>query len=630
MAWSIDSVINDTTFNNLRLSYTREDVAFANACFNADPSFATQRSCDVREDHPGWDGGNSTTASARVNNSVQIDDTVSWYVPDMKGDHDFRIGGNYSYRTVTSTNSGGANGDFEFPTDADFNPDIDITYPDEFNQKLFGPSGNAAAPDGFVPGVKVLGLFVQDDWQVIPNLTLNLGVRYDWESIVSDSNNLAPRLGFSWDPTGDGRTVVRGGYGRFYERFQYGFWDNFVLDGPSVSQGFFEDIPDGGTDQQFFIDYANANGIRDLNTLRDSLTALLEAQQQGAEILNTNPTVDNQFRRSAYADTFTVGAEREVIDGLSIGADLVRTQNRDQLMSADLNPRGGASLVDGSGSTRPDMSVYQGEVNSRFQSITTYLNAGVANYTALQMQLRRRFGDSPIGRFGGTVAYTYANQGGNTQPAQVSGTRFQIQTDTGYNFDQVAGSNNGIDYGTIIGEEPNLNLDNPKSTDIPASWHRDNILSASWTWEIPGTTWAGRGGIMFSGIYQYMSGQHDELAADIGVTDTPFLDNSNRDLAPPGVYDCNITSDICQGPTTYNGRENGYTTDGITRIDLSFRYIIPVERFNITVLGDIFNATNAVSFGNSFGSDRPSSGSFLIPNSALQAREFQIGARVDF
>jgi len=552
------------------------------------------------------------------------------YVPDMKGDHDFRIGGNYSYRSVISTNSGGANGDFEFPTDADFNPDILITYPDEFNQRLFGPSGNEAAAGGFVPGAKVLGLFVQDDWQVVPNLTLNLGARYDWESIVSDSNNLAPRLGFSWDPTGDGRTVLRGGYGRFYERFQYGFWTGYVLDAPAITQGFFEDIPNGGTDQQFFIDFAQANGITDLNTLRDALTALLEAQQAGAEILNTSPTVDNQFRRSPYADTFTIGAEREVIDGLSIGADLVRTQNRDQLVNVDLNPRGGADPLTGSGSTRPDISIYQGEVQTRFNSITTRLNAGHSNYTALQIQARRRFGDSPIGRFGGTLAYTYADQAGNAEPAQLTGNRYQVRTETGYNFDQVAGSNNGVDFGTIIGEEPDVSLSSPRERDIPASWHRDNILSASWTWEIPGTSWTDRGGIMFSGIYQYMSGQKREFFADAGVTDQVFLGNSNRDLAPAGVYNCNLQSDICLAPAAFNGKENGYTTDAITRIDLSFRYIIPVERFNITVLGDIFNATNAVSFGNSFGANLPSSGSFLIANSALQPREFQIGARVDF
>jgi hypothetical protein len=80
------------------------------------------------------------------------------------------------------------------------------------------------------------GFFVQDDWKAMSNLTLNLGVRYDYESIpnapaalvqannpgstqsVSDKNNIAPRIGFSYDPFGIGKTVVRGGFGMYYGR----------------------------------------------------------------------------------------------------------------------------------------------------------------------------------------------------------------------------------------------------------------------------------------------------------------------------------------------------------------------------------------------------------------------------
>jgi len=617
---SIDSVFSDTTFNNFRLSFTQEDVAFANPCFNDNGGdFATQRSCDVFEDHPGWNGGTNTVAQDRVNNSVQFDDTLSMYVPDMYGDHDFRIGANYSYRTVKFNNNGSANGEFAFPGDADFDASDPTTYPEEFAFRAFGPQTTVGAP-----GNKVLGLFVQDDWQVAPNVTLNLGARYDRESITADSNNIAPRLGFSWDPTGDGRTVVRGGYGRFYERFQQGFWNNFISDAPNVTEGFFLFEPVTGVDQQFFIDFAAANGITTLNGLRDALIAQLEAQNSALQVLNTSPTVDNASRRSAYADTFTIGVEREVIEGLSLGADIVRTQNRQILVSTNLNPFGNARPEDGGGGSRPDITIYNGAVEPRFNSITTYINAGESNYTALQMSAKRRFGDSPIGRFGGTMAYTYADQAGNVEPAQVTGNRFQLRTETGYDFDTVGGSSNGVDFGTIIGEMPNLNLGAPQTQDIPANWHRDHIFSASWTWEIPGTTWTDRGGIMFSGIYQYQSGQYTEF---FGET---FLTNGNRDLVPAGTYDCGATSDICQGPKEFSGTENGAKTDGISRIDFSFRYIVPIERFNITVLADVFNVTNAVSFGNSLGSTRVTNGSFLIPNSALSAREFQIGARVDF
>jgi outer membrane receptor protein involved in Fe transport len=617
---SVDTVFSDTTFNNFRLSFTREDVAFANPCFNNNGGdFATQRACDVFEDHPGWNGGVNTVAQDRINNSVQLDDTLSMYVPEMYGDHDFRFGLNYSYRTVKFNNNGTANGSFEFPGDADFDPNVPSTYPDRLSFRAFGPQTTVGAP-----GNKVLGLFVQDDWQVVPNLTLNLGARYDKESVTSDSNNIAPRLGFSWDPTGDGRTVVRGGYGRFYERFQQGFWNNFISDAANITQGFFLSQPFTGIDQQFFIDFAQANGITTLNGLRDALIAQLEAENAALQVLNTSPTVDNASRRSAYADTITIGAEHEIIEGLSLGADLVRTQNRNVLISTNLNPYGGGRASDGGGGSRPDISVFDGAVEPRFNSITTYMNAGESNYTALQMQAKRRFGDSPIGRFAGTLAYTLADQAGNVEPAQVDGIRFQLRTETGYDFDTVGGSSNGVDYGTIIGAQPNLNLDAPQTQDIPASWHRDHILSASWTWEIPGTSWTDSGGIMFSGIYQYQSGQFTEFFAET------FLDNGNRDLVPAGTYDCNTTSDICQGPKEFSGTENGAQTDGISRMDLSFRYVIPIERFNITVLADMFNVTNAVSFGNSLGSTRAANGGFLIPNSALSPREFQIGARVDF
>jgi outer membrane receptor protein involved in Fe transport len=97
------------------------------------------------------------------------------------------------------------------------------------------------------------GFFLQDDWKVTRRLTLNLGLRYDFSGVPkelngfagaldqaaslntvsqidnftikkggqwynNDWNNFAPRIGFAWDPKGDGKTAVRGNYGIFYDR----------------------------------------------------------------------------------------------------------------------------------------------------------------------------------------------------------------------------------------------------------------------------------------------------------------------------------------------------------------------------------------------------------------------------
>src|SRR6185437_12045326 len=66
-----------------------------------------------------------------------------------------------------------------------------------------------------------IGFYGQDQWTVNSRLTINLGLRYDLQflkAILTDTNNLSPRAGFAWSPFASRKTVVRGGYGIYYDR----------------------------------------------------------------------------------------------------------------------------------------------------------------------------------------------------------------------------------------------------------------------------------------------------------------------------------------------------------------------------------------------------------------------------
>lgn len=69
---------------------------------------------------------------------------------------------------------------------------------------------------------KNFGLFVQDQIQARPNLSVALGLRYDWQNHIVDNNNFGPRVSFAYAPGQDRSTVIRGGAGAFYDRVEGG------------------------------------------------------------------------------------------------------------------------------------------------------------------------------------------------------------------------------------------------------------------------------------------------------------------------------------------------------------------------------------------------------------------------
>ena len=120
-------------------------------------------------------------------------------------------------------------------------------YAGNFNQGI-GPLGLTMETTDF-------NFFIQDDWRVTPRLTLNLGLRYEYQqnpdptavnplipntaNTVSDSNNFGPRIGFAYDLTGDGKTSIRGGWGLYFGRVINSTVYNALINtglGPAQSQ----------------------------------------------------------------------------------------------------------------------------------------------------------------------------------------------------------------------------------------------------------------------------------------------------------------------------------------------------------------------------------------------------------
>jgi len=76
-------------------------------------------------------------------------------------------------------------------------------------------------------------LFVEDDWRLRPSLTVNLGLRYEQQTFTDSRRDFAPRAGFSYNWRGDGRTVIRGGFGIYYSQIVDNSEANYALTGPT-------------------------------------------------------------------------------------------------------------------------------------------------------------------------------------------------------------------------------------------------------------------------------------------------------------------------------------------------------------------------------------------------------------
>jgi len=218
-AWAVsDHVIND-----FRVAYSR----FVQG-FTVPEQFANFPNAKV--DVLGLNiGPEGNSPQSYVQNNYQVLDNVSI----VKGAHTLKFGAEYRRWIAPSNFLPRERGEWDY---ADLQRLVNDEVPNGFNQALRG-----AGSGSFNGNQTALYGFVQDDWKITPRLTLNLGVRYEWTNNpadvrlqtlnaistlpgvfefrepTTDLNNFMPRIGFAWDPSGDGKWAVRGGFGVSYD-----------------------------------------------------------------------------------------------------------------------------------------------------------------------------------------------------------------------------------------------------------------------------------------------------------------------------------------------------------------------------------------------------------------------------
>jgi carboxypeptidase family protein/TonB-dependent receptor-like protein len=288
-------------FNEVRFQFSRRGLGFDVA--------NTPGSLGVGVDIPGFAffGRDPNTYLHRIEKRWEVADNFTWNF----GHHSVKFGGDTNYIPLSVSAATNFGGDFQFSDVSlflglpSFSPvqAYGLGLPQSFTQGLGVP--NTTLSD------KTLGAFLQDSWKLRSNLTLNYGLRYDFEftptfpastamaaaaqqalgvteGIPQDKKAIAPRLGLAWDPWKDGKTVVRASAGIFYDHPALGIaYQSVVEDGsktPTVE--FFGGAPCTTTDVLAFdptrVNAANIfqGSVQNANCLSDNVTGYLANQQR--------------------------------------------------------------------------------------------------------------------------------------------------------------------------------------------------------------------------------------------------------------------------------------------------------------------------------------------------------------
>ena len=285
-----------------------------------------------------------------------------------RGAHSIKFGADFLYNRINISFPGATQGAYTFSSLANFRAGRYAQF-----QQAFGDPAQFQSNPNF-------GVFAQDEWRLRPGLTVNAGLRYDvqWlpNPIETDANNVAPRVGLAWAP-GDRKTVIRAGYGVYYERIPLRATSNALQrDGSKYRVA------------QFQFGQAGAPVFPNV------------AASFPAGFLPSVTTIDAKIE-NAYTQQASLQIERELTASASLSVGYMRTRGLHLILSRNANvPRFPVSAGVSN----------QGRPNPNFANISRFEGSGDSYYNGLTVSLNRRFRRW----VGARLSYTFSKAIDNT------------------------------------------------------------------------------------------------------------------------------------------------------------------------------------------------------------------------
>jgi len=217
ISYSDTFVFSEKVVNQLRFQYSRLAPAFETNAGDAPVVLIA-----LNDPLPGGDperrtgtlvaGSSTAGGSDRREERWQVQDVLSL----VNGNHSLKFGFDFHHVRSTFIDLSDISGTYNFASAGDFLAGI----PSRFRQNFQSSSTQRN---------RYTGMFVQDEWQIVPKLLLSYGLRYEYETILRDLNNFGPRFSLAYSPLDSGRLALRLGGGIFFNRPLLRTIDDFTL-----------------------------------------------------------------------------------------------------------------------------------------------------------------------------------------------------------------------------------------------------------------------------------------------------------------------------------------------------------------------------------------------------------------